>query len=151
MKTSICGLCGKEFKNIFRYKMFDMDFCMGCYGYVNQFCKSPEDVKRRTKDELNALNKKNICDLCGEKVPTIHRKYVYDGMICNKCVHILRAYYNNNAEKCAAFISNALILALSITLDAALDGCGADDPMERASIEELRKIYEMVLTEKSSS
>ena len=146
----ICGLCGKEYKSWYRYQVFNIDFCSGCYGYVLHFCKTPEDVQKRTIDELKALYKKKTCDLCGEKVSRFRRKYVQDGVICKDCEHLLRMYYNNNAEKCAAVISNALILALSFALETALDGCGVDDPMERATIAELKKLYEMMLVGESS-
>ena len=142
--VKVCGLCGKEYKSLFRYQVFNIDFCPDCYGYVMHFCKTPEDVQKRTIDELKALYNKKTCDLCGEKVSRLRRKYVQDGVICKDCENLLRSYYNNNAEKCAAVISNALILALSAALETPLDGCGADDPLEHATIEELKAIYEMI-------
>ena len=113
--VKVCGLCRKEYKSFFDYQVF-----------------------------MKALYKQKTCDLCGEKVSRFRRKYVQDGVICKDCEHFLRSFYNNNAEKCAAVISNALILALSVALETPLDGCGADDPMERATIAELRAIYEMI-------
>ena len=148
-----CYLCGKEIKglkSLIHLKKFDKELCGDCYGYVCLYCRKPEDLERYTIEDLKAIHNKNVCDLCGKKANSLQKKYLKDGMICGDCVKLLRPYYKKEkkdaSEGAGAVATTVVTGAVEFLLDApgAFGTTPAEDPMDKASIEELRELYQKV-------
>ena len=146
-----CALCGKELKGLdalANNTVFGRDFCTGCYGYVSILCKTPDDLGRYTIDDLKARYARDACELCGKKLEgplaATHKKFVRDGLICKDCEKLLRPYYEVGAgEKGGALVANVISAAFALVTDSALtDTFAAQDPMELATVNELRTAYE---------
>ena len=127
-------------------------FCGSCLGYVQLYCKTPEDLERWTIDDLKALHKKKDCDLCGKTVNYYHRLCVSDGIICEDCTKLLRPLYKKDAaDIAAAAAANVIGLAVEFAFDApgALGYCEADDPLKKSTVAELKEKYDQLKKEET--
>ena len=151
-KTKTCAMCGKKIMDFFRYRHLNQMFCGTCYGYVQIYCKTPEDLERWTIDGLKALHAKKVCDLCGKTVGIYHKVYVSDGMICDECVKFLRPHYKKDtADVAAAVAANVIGIALEVALDSpgAFGYSEADDPLKKTTVAELKEKYEQLKKEET--
>ncbi len=147
-----CTMCGKKIRDFFHFRHLGRMFCGSCLGYVQLYCKTPEDLERWTIDDLKALHKKKDCDLCGKTVSMYQKVYVADGMICEECSKFLRPQYKKDAAEIAAAAAvNIISVAVELALDSpgALGYCEADDPLKKATVAELRERYEQLKKEET--
>ena len=149
---AFCALCGKKMngikhiKGITYFELFGKELCPNCYGYATLLCKNPEDLERYTINDLKAIYERDSCDLCGRKIGRADKMnvlYLKDGVVCKNCLERLRPFFViDREEKAAAAILNAASAVANTLADTAgtMTTFSADDPMEKASISELKKL-----------
>ena len=147
-----CALCGKEMKGVKHIKgvtyfeLFGKELCFDCYGYASLLCRNSEDLDRYTIDDLKAIYERDRCDLCGEKIGKVNKMnvlYVKDGVVCKNCQERLRPFFAiDSNEKAATGILNAVSAVANTLADTAgtMNTYRSEDPMEKASIRELKKL-----------
>ena len=144
VQKKICGICGKKL-GLCHYMALDGEICANCFGLVLLFCKE-EEIRKKSVEYLRSMKEKDICELCGNRLSNVQKKYVSDGLICKKCEKKLRTFYPDQVEKAVSFGVNAIGAALDTLTDTTsfTGGFSVSDPIESATLEELQELYRSV-------